>query len=118
MGSMVNGPLLALIGSAILMKRIPQTYALTGFAGGLMANLFFAVYLPEVSWLWWNVIGFVVALTCIALGSAFATPAPNPTSASASQQSFQPAANAPKSYPWILLSQFLIILAVCIALQW
>ena len=115
-GSMVNGPLLALIASAILMERVSQTGALMGFAGGLLINLFVAVYLPNVSWLWWNVIGFVAAFVCIVLGSAIAKPAPNPTSAS--PQSFQSAANAPKSYPWILLSQFLIILAVCIALQW
>ena len=113
---MVNGPLLALIASAILMERVSQTGALMGFAGGLLINLFVAVYLPNVSWLWWNVIGFVAAFVCIVLGSAIAKPAPNPTSAS--PQSFQSAANAPKSYPWILLSQFLIILAVCIALQW
>ena len=115
-GSMVNGPLLALIASAILMERVSQTGALMGFAGGLLINLFVAVYLPNVSWLWWNVIGFVAAFVCIVLGSAIAKPAPNPTSAS--PQSFQSATNAPKSYPWILLSQFLIILAVCIALQW
>ena len=34
-GSMVNGPLLALIASAILLKRVSQTHALTGFAAGL-----------------------------------------------------------------------------------
>ena len=115
-GSMVNGPLLALITSAILMKRVSQTYALTGFAAGLLSNLLVAVYLPDVSWLWWNVIGFVLAFVCILLGSAFA--APSTLAASSSLQSFQSAANPPKGYTRILLMQFFIILAVCIAVQW
>ena len=115
-GSMVNGPLLALITSAILMKRVSQTYALTGFAAGLLSNLLVALYLPHVSWLWWNVIGFVLAFVCILLGSAFA--ASSTLAASSSLQSFQSAANPPKGYTRILLMQFFIILAVCIAVQW
>ena len=51
-------------------------------------------------------------------GLSFRDTGPESNVSAASQQSFQPAANAPKSYPWILLSQFLIILVVCIALQW
>jgi hypothetical protein len=37
-GSMVNGPLLALIGSAILLRAVTQAAALTGFAAGLLSN--------------------------------------------------------------------------------
>ena len=115
-GSMVNGPLLALIASAILMQRVSQTSALVGFVGGLLANLLVAVYLPEVSWLWWNVIGFIVAFLCIVLGSAFLVPSPQ--SELSPQQSFQSSAKAPKGYLKILLSQFLVILGVCMAVQW
>ncbi len=61
-GSMANGPLLALFGVAVLLSGINQTAALTGFFGGLLANLVVALGAPQVSWLWWNVIGFVVAL--------------------------------------------------------
>ena len=60
-GSMANGPLLALFGVAVLLTGIRQVAALTGFFTGLGANLAVALLAQEVSWLWWNVIGFVVA---------------------------------------------------------
>ena len=65
---MVNGPLLALVSAAILGRHRSQITVLAGFASGLMANASVAWLLPDVSWLWWNVIGFVVAITFIGTG--------------------------------------------------
>ena len=61
-GSMFNGPLLALFCTALLLRAVPQRFALTGFIIGLLVNLGLAMGAPEVSWLWWNVVGFVVAI--------------------------------------------------------
>ncbi len=61
-GSMFNGPLLALFCAALLLVNVPQRFALTGFVLGLLVNLGIAVTAPQISWLWWNVIGFAVAL--------------------------------------------------------
>jgi Na+/proline symporter len=58
-GSMVNGPLLALICSAVFLRGLTQPLALLAFGLGLTTNLLVAFYLPAVSWLWWNVVGFV-----------------------------------------------------------
>ena len=65
-GSMVNGPLLALICLAIFAKKVGQVGALGGFAVGLAANFTTAFLLPQVSWLWWNVVGFLSALLAAA----------------------------------------------------
>ncbi len=60
-GSMANGSLLALISGAILLNGLTQRAAIAGFMIGILSNLLVASVLPDVSWLWWNVIGFVVA---------------------------------------------------------
>ena len=60
-GSMANGPLLALFAIAVLAPGAGQTPAIAGFAAGLVANAAVAIWLPQVSWLWWNVIGCAVA---------------------------------------------------------
>jgi SSS family solute:Na+ symporter len=65
-GSMANGPLLALFVLALLAPpgsgSSRQAAALRGFAVGLVANFCVWQFLPSVSWLWWNPIGFLVAL--------------------------------------------------------
>ncbi|MGB0998121.1 MAG: hypothetical protein ACPGXJ_07555, partial [Pseudomonadales bacterium] len=61
-GSMFNGPLLALFVIALLLRNVPQRFALSGFVLGLVANLGLALGAPQVSWLWWNVAGFVVSM--------------------------------------------------------
>ena len=61
-GSMFNGPLLALFCTALLLRDVPQRFALVGFVLGLLVNLALALGAPQISWLWWNVAGFFVAL--------------------------------------------------------
>lgn len=125
-GSMVNGPLLALIGAALLMRRCPQWAALLGFGLGLLANIFVAGFFPEVSWLWWNVIGFIVTLSCISVaGSIARTEAPLTSAAAAGvpagNEQGQPMEIARvmphKGYVAALLAAFVVILGVCILLQ-
>ena len=59
---MFNGPLLALFCTALLLRDVPQRFALVGFVLGLLVNLALALGAPQISWLWWNVAGFFVAL--------------------------------------------------------
>ena len=68
-GSMANGPLLALFCIAVFLPRFGQGAAIIGFGLGLAANLLTWLTLPQVSWLWWNVIGFAVAVGGAALAS-------------------------------------------------
>ena len=61
-GSMANGPLLALFATALLLPSVGQRTALTGFCVGLLVNLYLWLGMPGVSWLWWNVAGLVAGL--------------------------------------------------------
>jgi SSS family solute:Na+ symporter len=61
-GSMANGPLLALFAVALLIPGVGQRIALLGFVSGLLVNLALWTWLPEVSWLWWNVTGLIAGL--------------------------------------------------------
>ena len=61
-GSMVNGPLLALICIATVIYEVDERSALFGFWMGVLSNLALALFFPQVSWLWWNVSGFLIAV--------------------------------------------------------
>lgn len=61
-GSMANGPLLALFLCALLFPVTRGRPAVAGFFAGLAGNLAIATLLPSVSWLWWNVSGLLLAL--------------------------------------------------------
>jgi len=70
-GSMANGPLLALFLLALFTPAARGAPAILGFLAGIAGNAVIALALPGVSWLWWNVSGLVLALG-IALGLAAA----------------------------------------------
>ncbi len=69
-GSLANGPILAVFALGMLTQRINGPQAIAGFLGGITLNGACWLLLPEVSWLWWNVFGFVFAVVFAALLSA------------------------------------------------
>jgi len=76
-GSLLNGPLLAVFMMGMLTRRVNGQGAIAGLITGLLINVVFWKWAPHISWLWWNVIGFLAA--CIigyACSLAFAAPAP------------------------------------------
>ena len=60
-GSMANGPILAMFLLGILTRFANEKGAISGLVVGLFANAMLWMFAPEVSWLWWNVWGFFVA---------------------------------------------------------
>ena len=60
-GSMANGPLLALFAVALVAPGVGQRRAVGAFFAGLLANGALWLFAPGVSWLWWNVSGFAVS---------------------------------------------------------
>lgn len=77
-GSLANGPILAVFFAGLLLRGIGAKGIKIGFVAGIAANLWCWRYAPQVSWLWWNVIGCVVALVCAWAASAlFETGAAN-----------------------------------------
>ena len=60
-GSLINGPLLSVFLMGILSHRTNGQGALCGMIAGFSGNLWLWRSAPDISWLWWNVIGFFVA---------------------------------------------------------
>ena len=60
-GSLINGPLLAVFLMGMLARRVNGQGATAGLITGLAANLLLWKHAPQISWLWWNVIGFLVS---------------------------------------------------------
>jgi len=67
-GSALYGPILAVFLLAWRSRRADQRSAVAGALLGVVANLALGVFAPGVSWLWWNVVGCVVAFVA---GEAF-----------------------------------------------
>jgi SSS family solute:Na+ symporter len=61
--SMANGPLLALFCTAVFFPGAGQRAAILGFCVGLVTNIAAWLLLPYLSWLWWNPLGFAVAVS-------------------------------------------------------
>ena len=59
-GSLINGPLLAVFLLGMFTRKSHETGVLIGLGAGFVTNLALWKWVPEVSWLWWNVIGFGV----------------------------------------------------------
>ena len=109
-GSMVNGPLLALFVLALLAPaasgtaaKSRQAAALRGFAAGLLVNFCLWQFFPHVSWLWWNLSGFLTAL----LVAGMRLP-----------EGWRAALGRPLAlHTYLLLGMTLVIVAVCVGLQ-
>ncbi len=77
-GSLLNGPLLAVFLMGMLTRRINGQGATGGLILGFVVNLLLWRYAPKISWLWWNVIGFFTAyLMGYLISLAFAKPDPD-----------------------------------------
>ena len=62
-GSAFYGPILATFWLGMLTKRVNQTGAITGLFSGVGLNiLLWQFFEQQVSWMWWNVAGFLVCL--------------------------------------------------------
>lgn len=61
-GSLVNGPLLAVFLLGLLTRRVDQRGVLAGLAAGFGLDLWLWLAHPEISWLWWNLTGFLATV--------------------------------------------------------
>ena len=59
-GSLANGSILAVFALGLFTMRGHGAGAITGLLLGIGVNVLLWLFAPSVSWLWWNVIGFVV----------------------------------------------------------
>ncbi|MEQ8858143.1 MAG: hypothetical protein RIC56_05805 [Pseudomonadales bacterium] len=106
-GSVVNGPLLALFLVALLLPGVGQRRAVLGFVAGVALNAVLWLAVPQVSWLWWNVAGCLVALGVTgALAAVAGVRAPRSVLAA-----------PPRRTALILLGAAATILLVCVAFE-
>ena len=61
-GSLINGPLLAVFVVGLLTRRVDQRAVLCGLAAGIAVDVWLWLGHPGVSWLWWNVTGFLATV--------------------------------------------------------
>ncbi len=80
-GSAFYGPILGVFWLGMLTQRTRQWHAILGLISGVLVNLILWQYFEQqVSWLWWNAIGFSVTFL-VGYGLALITsssPAPSP----------------------------------------
>jgi SSS family solute:Na+ symporter len=76
-GSLINGPLLAVFLMGMLTRRVNGPGATGGLIVGFALNLLLWKYAANISWLWWNVIGFFIAYA-IGYLISLAFPKPDP----------------------------------------
>ena len=69
LGSLINGPLLAVFVMGLLTQSVTGWGARVGFVAGFTSNLMLWLGAPEVSWLWWNVSGFLITVAAGVLSS-------------------------------------------------
>ncbi len=88
-GSLANGPILGVFALGLFWRRCNGTGASAGLLLGIAGNTLLWRYAQGVSWLWWNVAGFIVTFSAgVLLGSVtrqFTTSEPSLALASAAQ---------------------------------
>lgn len=73
-GSAFYGPVFAVFFVGIIFSRAKPGAAIAGLGTGVLLNLMLWLFVPSVSWLWWNAIGFVMTSSIILVGSLITQP--------------------------------------------
>lgn len=60
-GSLANGPILAVFAMGIVVRRCKGPHVIAGLLVGILSNGLCWIFLPNLSWLWWNVSGFIIS---------------------------------------------------------
>jgi len=66
-GSAFYGPVFAVFLLGLVNRRVRPAGAIAGLALGVSLNLGLWLFVPSVSWLWWNAFGFLLAAAVMLL---------------------------------------------------
>ena len=58
-GSLINGPILGVFLLGLFTYRVNGNGACIGLLVGFLLNIVLWIFFPSISWLWWNVFGFI-----------------------------------------------------------
>lgn len=61
-GSALYGPVLGVFLMAMLFKVRSAWAANVGLIAGILLNLYFWIFVPDLFWMWWNLIGLIVTV--------------------------------------------------------
>lgn len=61
-GSLINGPVLGVFALGLLTTRATGLGACAGLLAGFLLNLYCWQFIPSLSWLWWNLFGFLATV--------------------------------------------------------
>ncbi len=118
-GSLANGPILGVFLLGILTTRANGLGAISGLITGFITNAIFWIYIPSVSWPWWNLIGCFI---CLVLGYLISFAAkPNENIEEFTYKHFKGHSQDDfkidwKKYYYILVAWGLCITGICFAL--
>ncbi len=73
-GSAFYGPVFAVFLAGIVYSKAKPHAAIAGLGMGVVTNLVLWFFVPSVSWLWWNAIGFSITVSVILFGSLIFQP--------------------------------------------
>ncbi|MCG6878194.1 MAG: sodium:solute symporter [Deltaproteobacteria bacterium] len=117
-GSAFYGPILAVFWLGILTRRGSESGAISGLAAGVGFNIFLWQFRGSaVSWLWWNVFGFLVSF---GVGYGLSTLSPPKDTAEGFMLQHGDLVTeylSERKYYWILTVVFLLILLIGFILQ-
>ena len=109
-GSLANGPILAVFMLGFFVKRVNGPLATFGLLLGIAVNGVLWVAAPSVSWLWWNPIGFAAAFLIPVVISFLATDMRNRASPAMGMDFSSAGALAnTATVNWRLRSMFLVL---------
>jgi len=60
-GSVFYGPILAVFVLGLLTRSATSIGAISGLFAGILVNVLCWLFFPDISWLWWNVLGCLIA---------------------------------------------------------
>ncbi len=112
-GSAFYGPILAMFWLGIFTSRTNEKGAIIGLIVGVGTNIFlWQSYEQQVSWLWWNLIGFLISFGIGYITSLLIAP-----SSKSNNISILLASKPPPAYWGALLFVFCAILFICWLIQ-
>ncbi|MEM1128437.1 MAG: sodium/solute symporter [Bacteroidota bacterium] len=120
-GSAFYGPVLAAFLVGVLSRRITARGMLMGILAGVGLNLVQWVALPEIYWMWWNLVGCAVAAVVAALVSRLSASAPDTEAAVRRYTVWSEEAPLERERTWVpiyalLVGYFVLMLAILILL--
>ncbi|MEL6769984.1 MAG: sodium/solute symporter [Bacteroidota bacterium] len=117
-GSTFYGPILAAFAVGLLTRRATTRGVWLGIVAGVGVNVFLWLQVPSVHWMWWNLIGLVVAVVGTLVGSLGDRPKDAAT-LDATTLSWAGLVAREKPWRWAylgLIAYFFIILAIVLVL--